>query len=61
MVFVHQDFKDEIKNTMRPDLLEKFRLKDIDDLPNETIIQRFRDIYEENNSPISTYRIASDS
>lgn len=61
MVFVHQDFKDEIKNNMRPDLLEKFRLKDIDDLPNETIIQRFRDIYEENNSPISTYRIVSDS
>lgn len=61
MVFVHQDFKDEIKNTMRPDLLEKFRLKDIDDLPNETIIQRLRDIYEEHNSPVSTYRIVSDS
>ena len=61
MVFIHQAFKDEIKTLMRPDLQVKFNLKNVDDLPNETIIQRFKSIYESDNAAINMHKLRSDN
>ena len=48
MVFVHDYFKEELKN-LRPDLQTKFELKDIDTIPNEKIIQRLQKAFNDEN------------
>lgn len=65
MVFIHQNFKDDLK-TLRPDLQTKFTFKvdEIDDLPNEKIIEKLKEIFTHDSdvyNGLSSRRLTSDS
>lgn len=63
MVFIHQAFKDELKN-VRPDLQTKFWLTDINNKPNVDIMTSLMKIFWRNTNEPTTlawYRIVNDS
>lgn len=61
MVFIHQDFKEDLK-TIRLDLQTKFAFKadEIDSMPNEQIIIKLKEIFASEHN-LNNHRLISDS